>query len=334
MSGIHWTKLLQKFSQRTQCWIPSLWCRLDHFVNEVILCHGDSFSGINTHRGIFCYQRHCSSIERFLKQSFLNWECINLDLPFFLWQWVPIIRRCCKSCIANIGGVGWLGWPQGEEARENVRCVRGRAPQGSSHHQKLSHEPCLCQSAKLILGPHTNWIVFTNTYKCLCITNTKIILGLLNWGWGNLCTGCQLNWIISLIPARTLPYEYTDSYGISFKNMHVYFQPVAEVMVQHMCGCHHDVWCIWPHTWIFWIYLQDTKIRHDCMSYLTSVIGEFSKLRHFASYVSRHNAMVYDTCPHKWSYQRWTSCEKKTYQGKKITIMIWVVMWDVRIVLP
>ena len=114
----------------------------------------------------------------------------------------------------------------------------------------------------------------------------------------------------SLIPACTLPYEYTDSYGISFKNMHVYFQPVAEVMVQHMCGCHHDVWCIWPHTWIFWIYLQDTKIRHDCMSYLTSVIGEFSKLRHFASYVSRHNAMVYDTCPHKWSYQMWNLCGK------------------------
>ncbi len=45
----------------------------------------------------------------------------------------------------------------------------------------------------------------------------------------------------SLIPARTLPYEYTDSYGISFEKMHVYFQPVAEVMVQHTCGCHGDV---------------------------------------------------------------------------------------------
>jgi hypothetical protein len=29
----------------------------------------------------------------------------------------------------------------------------------------------------------------------------------------------------SLIPARTLPYEYTDSYGISFENAHVNFQP-------------------------------------------------------------------------------------------------------------
>ncbi len=45
----------------------------------------------------------------------------------------------------------------------------------------------------------------------------------------------------SLVPAHTLPYKYTDSYRISFKYTHMYFQPVAEVMVQHTCGCHHDV---------------------------------------------------------------------------------------------
>jgi hypothetical protein len=45
----------------------------------------------------------------------------------------------------------------------------------------------------------------------------------------------------SLIPARTLPYEHIDSYDISFENTHVYFQPAAEVMVQHTCGCHRDV---------------------------------------------------------------------------------------------
>jgi hypothetical protein len=45
----------------------------------------------------------------------------------------------------------------------------------------------------------------------------------------------------SLIPARILPYDYTDSYGISFENMHVYFQSMAEVMVQNTCGCHHDM---------------------------------------------------------------------------------------------
>jgi hypothetical protein len=46
-------------------------------------------------------------------------------------------------------------------------------------------------------------------------------------------------------------------------------------------------------------YLQDTKIRFNCKSNLTSAIGNFSKLQHLASYVSRHNTMAYDTCPHK-----------------------------------
>jgi hypothetical protein len=39
----------------------------------------------------------------------------------------------------------------------------------------------------------------------------------------------------SLIPAHTLLYEYTDSQGISFENKHLYFQPVAEVMVKITC---------------------------------------------------------------------------------------------------
>ncbi len=43
-------------------------------------------------------------------------------------------------------------------------------------------------------------------------------------------------------------------------------------------------------------YLKDTKIRFNCKLNLTSAIGNFSfsKLRHLASYVSRHNAMAYD----------------------------------------
>jgi hypothetical protein len=32
-------------------------------------------------------------------------------------------------------------------------------------------------------------------------------------------------------------------------------------------------------------------------------IGNFRELQHLASYVSRHNAMAYDTCPHKLSCQ-------------------------------
>ncbi len=42
---------------------------------------------------------------------------------------------------------------------------------------------------------------------------------------------------------------------------------------------------------------QDTKIQFNFKPNLTSAIGNFSKLRHLASYVSRHNAMAYDRNP-------------------------------------
>ncbi len=42
-------------------------------------------------------------------------------------------------------------------------------------------------------------------------------------------------------------------------------------------------------------YLQDTKIQFSCKSNLTSAISNFSESQHLASYVSRHNAMAYDT---------------------------------------
>jgi hypothetical protein len=41
-------------------------------------------------------------------------------------------------------------------------------------------------------------------------------------------------------------------------------------------------------------YLQDTKIRFNYKLNLSSAIGNFSKSQHLASYVSHHNAMVYD----------------------------------------
>ncbi len=41
---------------------------------------------------------------------------------------------------------------------------------------------------------------------------------------------------------------------------------------------------------------QDSKIRFDFKLNLTSAISSFSKSWHLASYVSRHNAMAYDTC--------------------------------------
>ncbi len=55
-------------------------------------------------------------------------------------------------------------------------------------------------------------------------------------------------------------------------------------------------------------YLKETKIWFNCKSNLTSAIGDFSKLPHLANYVSRHNAMAYDTCPHEWSCQTWKLC--------------------------
>ncbi len=62
---------------------------------------------------------------------------------------------------------------------------------------------------------------------------------------------------------------------------------------------------------------QDSKIQFDFKLNLTSVISDLSKLQHLASYVSCHNAMAYDTCPHKWSYQTWKSCGKKPWYKKK-----------------
>ena len=41
-------------------------------------------------------------------------------------------------------------------------------------------------------------------------------------------------------------------------------------------------------------YVKDTKIWFNCKLNLTSAIGNFSKSRHLASYVSHPNAMVYD----------------------------------------
>jgi hypothetical protein len=41
----------------------------------------------------------------------------------------------------------------------------------------------------------------------------------------------------------------------------------------------------------------------------------FSKSQNLARYVSRHNAMAYDTCPHEWSCQLWKSCGRKPFVG-------------------
>ncbi len=80
-------------------------------------------------------------------------------------------------------------------------------------------------------------------------------------------------------------------------------------------------------------YLKDTKIWFNCKSKLTSAISNISKLQHLASYVSRHNAMAYDTCPHKWSCQMWKLYGKKPWYKKKLTITIREFMKDVRIVI-
>ncbi len=43
----------------------------------------------------------------------------------------------------------------------------------------------------------------------------------------------------------------------------------------------------------------------DFKSNLTSAIGDLANCGFLASYVSRHKAMAYNTCPHEWSCQTW-----------------------------
>ncbi len=91
------------------------------------------------------------------------------------------------------------------------------------------------------------------------------------------------------------------------------------------------MWRILPLTWIS-NFSWDLKIQFNFNPKLKSAIGDFSKSWHLASYVSRHNAIAYDTRPHKWSCQTWKSCWKKPRYGKKLTVTIWEIMKDVRIV--
>jgi hypothetical protein len=60
----------------------------------------------------------------------------------------------------------------------------------------------------------------------------------------------------------------------------------------------------------------DLMILVQCyvQSYIINKL--IGKLRHLASYVSRHNAMAYDTSPHRWSYQTWKLCRKNLNKEK------------------
>jgi hypothetical protein len=81
------------------------------------------------------------------------------------------------------------------------------------------------------------------------------------------------------------------------------------------------------------ILFQDWKIWFSFKSDLTSAMSNVSELQHLASYVSRHNAMAYDTHSHNEAIRR-ENCAKKTFiMEKKLPIMIREVIEDVRIVL-
>jgi hypothetical protein len=58
--------------------------------------------------------------------------------------------------------------------------------------------------------------------------------------------------------------------------------------VTMVCGASH-------HIFGSCIFLQDTKIRFDFKSNITSATSNFSELQHLVSYVSCHNAMAYDS---------------------------------------
>jgi hypothetical protein len=47
------------------------------------------------------------------------------------------------------------------------------------------------------------------------------------------------------------------------------------------------------------IFFRDSKIRFNFKSNLTLAISDISELQHLARYFSCHNAMAYDTHPHK-----------------------------------
>jgi hypothetical protein len=55
----------------------------------------------------------------------------------------------------------------------------------------------------------------------------------------------------------------------------------------------YSMWHVLLLTWIS-NHFQDSKIRFNFKSNLTSAISDFSKSRHLASYISCHNAMAYD----------------------------------------
>ncbi len=63
------------------------------------------------------------------------------------------------------------------------------------------------------------------------------------------------------------------------------------------------------------------------------MISNFSKSRHLASYVSRHNAMAYDTPPPQMKLSDVKIVQKNLDTEKKLTVMIQEVMENVRIVL-
>jgi hypothetical protein len=100
----------------------------------------------------------------------------------------------------------------------------------------------------------------------------------------------------SLIPIHAISYLYTDSSGGILIYSRYPTKPRWRLIHVEM-----SLWYVMHlNTYLdLGSYLKDTKIRFNCKSNLTSAIGNSSKLGHLASYVSRHNAMAYDTRPHK-----------------------------------
>ncbi len=111
----------------------------------------------------------------------------------------------------------------------------------------------------------------------------------------------------SLIPIHAISYLYTDSSG----GILIYsrYPTKPRWWLIHIGMSLWYMACL--NTYLDLVsYLKDTKIWFNCKSNLTSAIGNFSKSQHLVSYVSRHNAMAYDTPPHEWSCQTWKLCEK------------------------
>ncbi len=168
-----------------------------------------------------------------------------------------------------------------------------------------------------------------------------VCLGVCSWGG----TECQLRkkphpiqestfgMPVELDPSfnfsSTLPYKHTNSYRISCN-----IQDVSLCWYGGSFRVGMPLWYVVRLT-TYLDLLSVFKIQRSDMTISRVFINNtlLSESQHLASYVSRQNAMAYDTRPHEWSYQTWRPYRKNLQEGKKTPLWSGWVIKDVRIIL-